>query len=191
MDVSLERIVFVCGERPYVTPIKFACVSSREGLPTFYSFHVESRAIARYVSLKYEAQGSPLYGRTLKERAHVDQWLEVESQNFHIAASALVYQLGSRPKKGELPDEVIVQENVKKLEKVLDVYEAQLTNFPFLAGDFFSLADLSHLPRTTSLLSPKVNQAHLFTSRQHVLDWWNRISSRPSWLEVQELAKSS
>ncbi|KAH7405348.1 hypothetical protein KP509_15G066900 [Ceratopteris richardii] len=147
----------------------------------------ESRAISRYIALKYENQGTPLYGRNMKEKAYVEQWLEVESQNFHPSASALVYQLSSRPKKGLKPEEEVVKQNVEKLERVLDVYEAQLSRNPYLAGDFFSLADLSHLPRTKSLIH-SANIPHLFTARENVHKWWERISTRPSWEKVMEMA---
>nr|QCQ05480.1 glutathione S-transferase class phi [Pteris vittata] len=150
----------------------------------------ESRAIIRYLALKYEDQGSPLYGRTLEERALVEQWLEVESQNFHVAASALVYQLSSRAKKGLPPDADVVKANIEKLEATLDIYEKRLSKSSFLAGDFFSLADLSHLPRTKSLMK-SANLPHLITSREHVHAWWQRISTRPSWVKVTEMATPS
>ncbi|MCO5594609.1 hypothetical protein L7F22_048642 [Adiantum nelumboides] len=149
----------------------------------------ESRAIIRYLALKYEHQGSPLYGRTLEERAKVEQWLEAESQNFHVAASTLVYQLVSRAKKGINPEEDVVKATIEKLEAILDVYENHLSKSPFLAGDFFSLADLSHLPRTKSLMK-SAKLPHLITSRKHVHDWWQRISTRPSWIKVTEMASA-
>nr|ABY84871.1 glutathione S transferase 2 [Pteris vittata] len=150
----------------------------------------ESRAIIRYLALKYEDQGSPLYGRTLEERANVEQWLEVESQNFHVAASAIVNQLSSRAKKGLPPEEGVVKTNMEKLEAILDVYEKRLSESSFLAGDFFSLADLSHLPRTKSLVK-SCKLPHLITSRKHVHEWWQRISTRPSWIKVIEMAAPS
>jgi glutathione S-transferase len=154
------------------------------------------------VALKYEGDGNrELYGGTARERAHVDQWLEVEGQSFHAAASALVYQLGSRPRKGEKPDEAVVTSNLQKLEAVLDVYEAELAARPFLAGHFFSLADLSHLPRTAALVSlPAADSSlpdhqllghRLLGGRPNVNAWWARISSRPSWLRVQLEAQAS
>jgi glutathione S-transferase len=125
----------------------------------------------------------------MQERAEVEQWLEVEGQGFHGAASALVYQLGTRPRKGEEPDEAVVADNLRKLEATLDVYEAQLAARPFLAGHFFSLADLSHLPRTAALLSlPHPLGPQLLGGRPRVNAWWSRISSRPSWLRVQDEA---
>jgi glutathione S-transferase len=130
----------------------------------------------------------------------VDQWLEVEGQSFHTTASALVYELGSRPRKGEKPDEAVVASNLQKLEAVLDVYEAQLAARPFLAGHFFSLADLSHLPRTAAFVSlpadpslpdHRLLEHRLLGGRPNVNAWWARISSRPSWLRVQLEAQAS
>ena len=46
-----------------------------------------------YYAEKYAGQGTSLLGKTLEERALVEQWLEVEGQNFNPHVYALVYQL--------------------------------------------------------------------------------------------------
>ncbi|KAF5940658.1 hypothetical protein HYC85_021825 [Camellia sinensis] len=51
-------------------------------------------------------------------------------------------------------DEKLIQESEEKLGKVLDIYEDRLSKSKYLAGDFFSLADLSHLPFTQYLVGP-------------------------------------
>lgn len=80
-------------------------------------------------------------------------------------------------------NDAVVDEQVAKLEKVLDVYEAQLSKSKYLAGDFFSMADLSHLPYT-NLLVNATDKAEVITSRPHVHAWWKDISSRPSFTKV-------
>ncbi|KQJ96640.1 hypothetical protein BRADI_3g26206v3 [Brachypodium distachyon] len=50
-------------------------------------------------------------------------------------------------------DDKVVEENVKKLKITFEVYEARLAKFKYLAGDFFSLADLSHFPIAHYLLA--------------------------------------
>ncbi|KAI5073615.1 hypothetical protein GOP47_0011628 [Adiantum capillus-veneris] len=147
----------------------------------------ESRAIARYIANKYEGQGTPLYGETLQDKAKVDQWLEVESQNYNPPISTIVGQLVFRPMRGEPTEESVVSDNIAKLEKVLDIYEEHLAKNEYLAGDFFSLADLSHLPYTHYLIN-LAKKGDVITSRKHVNAWWEKISSRPSWQEVIQLA---
>jgi glutathione S-transferase len=153
-------------------------------LPTLlFCNHAESRAIARYISDKYDSQGTKLFGSSLKERALVNQWIEVESQNYNPAVSSIVFQIVFTPMFGLKRNEAVVDEQVAKLEKVLDVYEAHLSKSKYLAGDFFSLADLSHLPYT-NLLVNATDKAEVITSRPHVHAWWKDISSRPSFTKV-------
>lgn len=114
----------------------------------------------------------------------VDVWLEVESQNFNPPISIIVYQILVRPKFGGTADEKLVEANVEKLEKVLDVYEERLSKSEYLAGDFYSLADLNHIPYTYYLL--KTSKASLITSRPHVKAWWENITSRPAFNKVAE-----
>ncbi|CAI7882950.1 unnamed protein product, partial [Closterium sp. NIES-54] len=66
----------------------------------------ESRAIARYVADKYAEQGTNLLGSTLKERALVNLWLEVESQNYNPPISGLIAEKIFKPRKGLATDEV-------------------------------------------------------------------------------------
>ncbi|CAI5966314.1 unnamed protein product [Closterium sp. NIES-64] len=111
----------------------------------------ESRAIARYVADKYAEQGTNLLGSTLKERALVNLWLEVESQNYNPPISGLIAEKIFKPRKGLTTDEAKAAEYKAKLSQVLDVYEARLASNDYLAGSFFSLADLVHLPYTAML----------------------------------------
>lgn len=146
----------------------------------------ESRAIIRYLVDKYENKS--LVGKTVKERALVNQWWEVESQDFNPPTSSIVSQRVFKAMFGQTCDEQVVKEQVAKLEKVLDVYEAHLATSKYLAGDFFSLADLSHLPYAFLLVNA-AGLSELFTSRPHVSAWWNNISTRPTFQKVLALQK--
>ena len=84
-------------------------------------------------------------------------------------------------------DEGVVKENVGKLEKILDIYEARLTNSKYLAGQEFGLADLHHQP-TVQLLIGTPYKA-VFEARPHVGKWVVDILSRPAWAKVLALQK--
>ncbi|KAG0586364.1 hypothetical protein KC19_2G084800 [Ceratodon purpureus] len=140
----------------------------------------ESRAITRYLAEKFDGQGTPLLGKSMKEKALVNQWVEVESQNYDRPLIAIVEQVVWKPSWGKTTNEEIVAAEMAKLEKVLDVYEAQLTKHKYLAGDFFSLADLGHLPGTHLLVNIGKKGA-VFADRPHLNAWWEDISSRPSF----------
>lgn len=113
----------------------------------------ESRAIVKYLAEKYKDQGTDLMGSTLSKQAMVDQWCEVESQSFAPSCSIVVFQILVLPMLGGQTDEAEVENNMEKLGKVLDVYEERLSKSKYLAGDFFSLADLQHLSSAHFLIS--------------------------------------
>ena len=151
-------------------------------------YQTESRAILRYFAEKYKSQGTDLLGKTIEDQGLVNQWLEVEAQNYHPPVHNLVLHLMFSPNFGIVRDEQVIKESEEKLGKVLDIYEDRLSKSKYLAGDFFSLADLSHLPFTSYLVGP-VGKEYMIKDRKHVSAWWDDISSRPSWLKTLEICK--
>ncbi|KAJ1424197.1 Thioredoxin-like superfamily [Sesbania bispinosa] len=152
----------------------------------------ESRAICRYVCEKHKEKGNKgLYGTNPLAKASIDQWLEAEGQNFNPPTSTLVFQLAFAPRMKIKQDEGVIKQNQEKLAKVLDVYDQRLGENRFLAGDEFSLADLSHLPNAHYLLSADSDTAALFTSRNNVSRWWTEISTRESWKKVVDLHRTA
>ncbi|KAM0956110.1 hypothetical protein ACFX2A_024928 [Malus domestica] len=137
----------------------------------------------RYYAEKYKSQGTDLLGKTIEERGLVEQWLEVEAHNFQPPIYNLVVNILFAPVLGFPSDPKILQESEEKLGKVLDVYEEQLSKCKYLAGDFFSLADLSHLPFTHFLVA-NMGKEYMIRDRKHVSAWWDDISNRPSWKRV-------
>lgn len=121
-------------------------------------------------------------------KASIDQWLEAEGQSFSPPSSILVFQLAFAPRMKLKQDQGVIRQNEEKLKKVLDVYETRLGESRFLAGDEFSLADLSHLPNGHYLVNV-TDRGELFTSRNNVGRWWTDISTRDSWEKVVEVQK--
>lgn len=129
-----------------------------------------------------------LLGPGMLERASIEYWLKMEENLFEPASSALLnlafpVNMPSQHDKDEL------YEFKKDLTEVLDIYEKQLWETKYLAGDKFSLADLSHLPNTQKLMTTEC--ASLFDSRKKVSQWWKDISSRPSWKRVMAMQAKS
>lgn len=122
----------------------------------------------------------------LVERYWVEQWLEAESQSFNPPSSMLVLQLAFAPRMGWKQDPALIEQSEGKLNKVLDVYEQRLGESRFLAGEEFTLADLSHLPNSHYLVN-STDRGSLITSRKNVGRWWEEISSRDSWKKVVEM----
>ena len=74
-------------------------------------------------------------------------------------------------------------ESERQLLRVLDVYDGALGRSAYLAGDDFTLADLSHLPNAHYLACSARGRA-LLASRANVARWYAAISSRPAWRQV-------
>ncbi|KAL5791783.1 hypothetical protein ACOSP7_000377 [Xanthoceras sorbifolium] len=185
LDFELVPVDLFAGEQkepPFLSKNPFGLIPALEdGDLTLF----ESRAITAYVAEKHNETGTDLIRhRDLKESALVKVWKEVESQQYDPAISPIVYQHVVAPIRGQSPDQAIIDANVEKLGKVLDIYEARLSESKYLSGDFYSLADLHHLPFTYYFM--KTPYASLINERPHVKAWWEDISSRPAFKKVAE-----
>ncbi|KAF3324644.1 hypothetical protein FCM35_KLT10801 [Carex littledalei] len=136
----------------------------------------ESRAISRYILRKYKSD--LLRENDLKEAALVDAWLDVENGQYNAPCSAIIYNAIVKPMLGEVVDQQVVDTNLEKLKKVLDVYESRLSQCKYLAGDVISFADLSHVPCTYCIMLTQYGS--VFDSYPHVKAWWETIMARPS-----------
>jgi glutathione S-transferase len=153
----------------------------------FSSICAESRAIMRYYAEKYRSQGVELLGKTIEEKGLVEQWLEVEAHNFNPPAyNLIIHGLFPSLLVDGTPDPKVIEESEAKLVKVLNIYEERLSKSKYLAGDFFSLADISHLPFTDYIVN-NMGKDYLIKERKNVSAWWDDISSRPSWNKILEL----
>uniref|UniRef100_A0ACD5UFD3 Uncharacterized protein n=1 Tax=Avena sativa TaxID=4498 RepID=A0ACD5UFD3_AVESA len=114
----------------------------------------------------------------------VDVWTEVDAHTYHPAISPVVFECVINPMMRGIPtNEKVVAESLQKMKKVLEVYEESLSEHKYLAGDFFSFADLNHFPCTFYFMGTP--HAGLFDSYPHVKAWWESIMARPA---VQKMA---
>lgn len=142
----------------------------------------ESRAIARHVLRKHRPE---LLGvGSLERSALVDVWLEVEAQQLHPAARAVVVECVFAPFLGRARDQAAVDENAAKVGKVLQVYEARLAEHRYLAGDFLSVADLSHFPIMHYFMGTE--HAALVEALPRVRAWWEELAARPAARKVAQ-----
>jgi glutathione S-transferase len=151
----------------------------------------DSRAICRYLCTSFPEDGNKtLYGTGSLERASIEQWLQAEAQSFDAPSSELVFQLAFAPHLKDVhPDEARIAENEKKLRNMLGVYDEILSKHKYLAGDEFTLADLSHLPNSHYIVNSSDRGRKLFTAKKHVAKWYEEISSRDSWMQVVKMQK--
>ncbi|RKO91365.1 glutathione S-transferase, partial [Blyttiomyces helicus] len=149
--------------------------------PGFTMF--EARAIARYVENKFKGQGVALFGSSPTESALVDTWLSVEQSNFDPPASTIAHEAILKAAfGGGGPDADIVAKARVSFAKVLDVYEQRLSVVPYLAGEHFTFADAVHLPSLALL--EQAGAKDLIDARPHVKAWFDKITSRPTWVKI-------
>ncbi|KAF8015080.1 hypothetical protein BT93_H0773 [Corymbia citriodora subsp. variegata] len=141
----------------------------------------ESRAITQYIAHVYTDKGTPLVCEG-KPMATVGVWLEVEAHQFDPAATKLQWELVYKSMQGKATDAAAVEENEAKLAKVLDVYEARLSQSKYLGCDCYTLADLHHLPALINLMGTPVKK--LFDARPKVSAWVADIMARPASAKV-------
>lgn len=146
----------------------------------------ESRAITQYIAHEFADKGTNLTCSG-KPIAPYLVWKEVEALQFDPPSSKLNWEIVFKPMFGMTTDPAVVEENEAKLAKVLDVYEARLSQSKYLACDCFSLVDLHHIPNINVLLGTPVKK--LFDARPHVSAWAADITSRPAWAKVLALLK--
>ncbi|KAG2244364.1 hypothetical protein Bca52824_093811 [Brassica carinata] len=128
----------------------------------------------------HEDQGTNLLPADSKNIAHyatMSIGMEVEAHQFDPAASKLAWEQLFKHIYGLTTDQAVVAEEEAKLAKVLDVYEARLKEFKYLAGETFTLTDLHHIPVIQYLLGTPTK---LFTERPRVNEWVAEITKRPA-----------
>ncbi|KAF8872314.1 thioredoxin-like protein [Infundibulicybe gibba] len=155
----------------------------------------ESRAICRYISIKYEKQGTPLLppADDIKAIALFEQAVSVKAMMFSPPAAGaisemfyktcvlvpigLVKVLTKDRVLGLTPDQAIYDEYIAILSTRLDVYDEILGKQKYLAGDEMTLVDLFHLPGGLTLGRAG---SDVMTQKPNVARWFRDISSRES-----------
>ncbi|CAN1835651.1 Elongation factor 1-gamma 2 [Linum perenne] len=96
----------------------------------------ESNAIARYVT-KLKAD-NPLYGSSLIEYAHIEQWIDFASLEVDVNVAKWLY-----PRLGFVPFLAPAEETaITALKRALDALNSYLATTTFLVGHSVTLADI-------------------------------------------------
>jgi glutathione S-transferase len=145
-----------------------------------YLFFPESRAIARHILRKYKPE--LLRSGNLEESAMVDVWVDVDAHQLEPIIRPVVFNVIIKPFTGSDCDQDLVDESIEKLKKTLEVYEARLSSSKYLAGDFVSLADLTHFSFMRYFMATQY--AEVVEAYPHVKAWWEALLARPSVKKV-------
>ena len=141
---------------------------------------LESRAIIRYLDARLA--GPSLVPDDLQARARMDQALSIDQAYVSPRMSALVGQLIVRPHLGHAPDAEIVAAEQRELGKALAAIDRNLAGARYLAGDAFSLADVSLMPYLAAV--QLIRAQALLDDLRHLQRWWAEVSARPSWRAI-------
>ncbi|KAI1785160.1 thioredoxin-like protein [Ganoderma leucocontextum] len=162
----------------------------------------ESRAICRYLALKYGGIGTLIPAQSdLEKTAKFEQAASVELNNFEGPMWQLTWECKYKLFIGLETDVEAAQVHRTRIEGKLDGYEAMLSKTRFLAGDEVTLVDLFHLPHeaflkdqgfdfVTSESSRWPNVARCVSSIC-MYRWWKEVTGRPSWQKVITSVKTN
>jgi glutathione S-transferase len=138
----------------------------------------ESRAIMRYLDRKLP--GTSLTPTDPRAYGLMEQYISVEQSYFSPAAMKVIMERLFKPHMGGgATDEARVAEGLQGVDKVFGIIDPVLGKQQHLAGDSFSLAEVSWMPYMEFFVAS--GGADVMNKHKNVAAWWNRISSRPSW----------
>jgi glutathione S-transferase len=146
----------------------------------------ESRAIIRYLDNRVPSR--PLTPSGPKAAARMDQWLSVDQSCVAPHVRTLAVERIVKKHAGGAPDAAAVSSAEEALRDAFRVLDRALEEGPFLAGESFSLADVSLMPYVAALET--VGSPELVAGLRRLGAWWSTVSERPSWKAASALKAS-
>jgi glutathione S-transferase len=140
----------------------------------------ESRAIIRYLDARMGA--TSLTPGPLREVARMNQWLSVDQSFVAPHTRVLAIERVVRKHEGLVPDADTVAAAETALARAFAVIDGALGHSTYLAGETFSLADVSLMPYVASL--PMIGAERLLRGLPRLGAWWARVRDRASWRHV-------
>jgi glutathione S-transferase len=136
----------------------------------------ESNAILVYLAARHE--GRKLEGDTPRSRAEVARWMFLGCAHLGPAVQQIFAHTMRLPPEKRLPQ--VVETARGDLDRSLAVLEQQLAKNDHLAGESFTIADISVAP----ILSPAAMLGIDLTRFPSVSAWLARIKGRPAWAKA-------
>ncbi|MFY9643480.1 MAG: glutathione S-transferase [Rhodomicrobium sp.] len=136
----------------------------------------ESMAICRYFeALQPEP---PLFGTTPLEIAQIEMWNRRAEINFMLPVTQIFRH--SHPAMAELEKPQVAawaEANRPRVDEIIHIFDEALKKTPFLAGDRFSVADITAMI-TTDFMKPA--RLAIPESAVNFQRWYQEVSIRPS-----------
>ncbi|KZY28251.1 glutathione S-transferase [Oleiphilus sp. HI0081] len=135
----------------------------------------ESVAICRYFEELYPEK--PLMGETAFEKAQIEMW-QRWAEFYFLMPTGMCFQHSSGYFKDRMnPIKEWGAECATHVRKFMTHLNKHLEHNTFLAGDTFSIADITAL---CTMDFNRVNQISIDKEQVHLLRWYKEVSSRPS-----------
>ena len=158
----------------------YAAVNPMQRLPALAlddgTVLAESIAICRYFE---ELQPEPaLFGRSALEKARVEMWNRRMEMNLFHTVQHVFRHTHPAMKEMEVPQvPAWAEANKPRVEDFLRFLDGELKTRPFVAGDFYSVADITGLVAVDLMKPAKLTVPEELA---HVRRWHAEISARPS-----------
>jgi glutathione S-transferase len=136
----------------------------------------ETVAICRY--FEEVAPDPPLFGVGAVGKAEVEMWSRRVELGFYNAVFAVFRHLHPKMAHLEAPQvEVWGEANKDKALRELERLDARLTASPYIAGDTYSIADITALVAVDFMKPARLGKPESFAN---VMRWHKDVSGRPS-----------
>ncbi len=135
----------------------------------------ESIAICRYFE---EIQPSPaLFGTTALEKAQIEMWQRRAELHFLMPTGMAFQHCSGYFKDRMTPNQAWGEDCIKSAYKFLKLVDVHLSDNDYLAGDQFSIADITMLCALDfgRVIEIRLNEKHAAIKR-----WYEKVSSRAS-----------
>lgn len=137
----------------------------------------ETSAICRFLD-EYLPENS-LYGATLQERAVIDMWDQRVTLNLLYSAAMGFQHISGYFKDRMNPIEAWGKENVKRFLETLPILERQLTDNQWVAGNDFSVADITAL---CGIEFGRIIKLRIDEKYPGIQRWLAAMKDRPSYM---------
>jgi len=145
----------------------------------------ESRAISRYLCLKYQtAEGAQVYPTDIQQRSLVEQYISVEQSYYNTGIEPLVGEAVFKKYHGGVPDDAVIAKHKETTEKSLVVYDKILEGKSYLVGEQLTLADIFHLPYGACCVHAGHGDLFTHPDRPNVNRWWETITRHEAWVKT-------
>lgn len=132
----------------------------------------ESIAINRYLAEKYKPE---LLGKSIEDRAHIDQWSVWSMVECQPPLVDLLIQIAFVPEPHR--DNNLIEKSKERIPQKLTVLDQSLQGKEYIVSNFFSLADLN-LASVVNIAPALGLDIHEF---KNITKWLEKIKQRPSF----------